>query len=381
MNILEKYSLTCGVRPEHPSVPVGYFPIPYDKYIVIDNRNKNSMNVYDMYSDVISYIYPILESQGIEIVSFCRDDKSLLEKTKTYISLSKKQEAYILSNSLLNIGSDNLSCYFSNALGVSSIGLYSIYPSQINKPIWSDTHTCIESDRCGNLPSYGVKEDPKAINFISPEVIAQKILEKIGIEHKIPFETIFIGDLYPIKVVEVIPDFAVSSSFMNKRALNLRMDYHFDEENMCRWLKDRYLNILTDQPINIDLLKYFKNNIVQITVNIEKGFSESYLKSIQQIGIKTEIFCETKNEINKYRFDFFDFDINENIWKSKEDAGEKVSPNTKFLTSKILLSNGKKYSCYEAKLQEKELTDKPEVIYDTPEFWKELDHYRLINEL
>ena len=29
----------------------------------------------------------------------------------------------------------------------------------------------------------------------------------------------------------------------------------------------------------------------------------------------------------------------------------------------------------------KELTGEPEPIYDTDDFWKELDHYRLINEL
>ena len=35
----------------------------------------------------------------------------------------------------------------------------------------------------------------------------------------------------------------------------------------------------------------------------------------------------------------------------------------------------------EAKKAGKELTNQPELIYDTDEFWKELDHYRLINEL
>ena len=44
------------------------------------------------------------------------------------------------------------------------------------------------------------------------------------------------------------------------------------------------------------------------------------------------------------------------------------------------LSEGKKYSCYEAKKIKKELTNQPESIYDTEEFWKELDHYRLFNE-
>ena len=64
-----------------------------------------------------------------------------------------------------------------------------------------------------------------------------------------------------------------------------------------------------------------------------------------------------------------------------DDAKNLVNHKTKFLTGKILLSEGKKYSCYEAKKAGKELTNQPELIYDTDEFWKELDHYRLINEL
>ena len=60
MNLLEKYSSSCGVKISKPDIAISYFPHRFDKYIVIDNTNKNSMNVYDLYSDVISYIFPIL---------------------------------------------------------------------------------------------------------------------------------------------------------------------------------------------------------------------------------------------------------------------------------------------------------------------------------
>jgi hypothetical protein len=381
MNVLEKYASSCGVKLDSPTVASSYFPLPYDRYIVIDNRNRNGMNVYDMYTDVIAYIAPVLKEHGIGIISLCKDTKSIIEKTRPYISLNKKQEAYILDNSLLNVCSDNLSSYFSSALDVPSISLYATYPADINKPIWSEKHLCIESKRSGNLPAYGVKEDPKSINFIEPEKIAQAVFDKLNIDKKIKWESIFIGDHYPVKIVEVIPDFVADPSFMKSRALNVRMDHHFDEKILCYWLKDRYLNILTDKPINIDILKYFKKNVAQFTVSINDEFTEEYLKSVQEIGIKLEIFCEDLDKINEYRFKFFDFQVNDSDWKSKEDAGDELTDQTKFVTSKVVLSGGKKYSCYESKKQEKELTGEPEVIYDTPEFWKELDHYRLINEL
>ena len=72
------------------------------------------------------------------------------------------------------------------------------------------------------------------------------------------------------------------------------------------------------------------------------------------------------------------------MFKSKSDLKDnlvKLKGSTTFLSGKILLSEGKKYSCYEAKKAKKELTTQPEMVYDTEDFWKELDHYRLINDL
>lgn len=75
MNTSKKYASSCGVPLSDPTVAVGYFPLKSDKYIIIDNRNRNDMNIYGLYSDVISYIYPYLEERGIKIVSFCKSQK------------------------------------------------------------------------------------------------------------------------------------------------------------------------------------------------------------------------------------------------------------------------------------------------------------------
>jgi len=263
-------------------------------------------------------------------------------------------------------------------MGSDSIGLYSIYPSETNRPTWTDKHVPIESERCGNLPSYGVDENPKAINFIKPEIIAQSILDKLKIDVKIPHKTIFIGDYYSAKVVEIIPDFVTEPSFMAKKALNVRMDYHFDEKNLCSWLENRYLNILIDKKINIELLRHFKKNIAQLTVNINDSFDEGYLKEVRKLGIKLEIFCEDPDKVEEYRFKFFDFEVNLSEFKTKEDAQLETSEEVLFVSGKIILSKGQRYSCLEAQKQKKPLTGGVEPVYDTEDFWKELDYYRLI---
>ena len=149
-------------------------------------------------------------------------------------------------------------------------------------------------------------------------------------------------------------------------------------------ITNRKINLLTDKPINLNLLKYFNKSIAQLTININESFTEEYLEKAKATGVNVQIFCEDIDKIKDYRFKFFDFEINESIFRKKSDLEEdteKLNSNSKFLTSKILLSEGKKYSCYEAKKLKKELTGEPEPIYDTDDFWKELDHYRLINEL
>jgi len=384
MNVLEKYATNCGVKIKEPHISTSYFPLREDPYIILDNRSKFESNCYDLFGDVMPYIKPVLEREGISIYSFENNVKDNIEGAQPFVALFKKQESYLIKHSRLVVGCDNVTNYFASGLGVPSIGLYAAYPSRCTEPIWSENHTSLESHRDSNLPAYGLGENPKTVNFIEPEKIADNIFKMLGLEDRVEHKTFFIGDLYPVKVVEVIPDFVPPSGFMEQRALNLRMDYHFDEQILIHWLQNRKINLLSNKPVNLNLLKYFKKNVCQLTVNINKNFTTQYLTDVKNIGINVEVFCEKEDELADYRFKFFDFDVNENMFKSKDDLKEEMSnlnDSTKFLSGKILLSKGKRYSCYEAKKAKKELTTKPELVYDTKDFWKELDHYRLINEL
>ncbi len=384
MNVLEKYATNCGVKIKEPHISTSYFPLREDPYIILDNRSKFESNCYDLFGDVMPYIKPVLEREGISIYSFENNVKDNIEGAQPFVALFKKQESYLIKHSRLVVGCDNVTNYFASGLGVPSIGLYAAYPSRCTEPIWSENHTSLESHRDSNLPAYGLGENPKTVNFIEPEKIADNIFKMLGLEDRVEHKTFFIGDLYPVKVVEVIPDFVPPSGFMEQRALNLRMDYHFDEQILIHWLQNRKINLLSNKPVNLNLLKYFKKNVCQLTVNINKNFTTQYLTDVKNIGINVEVFCEKEDELADYRFKFFDFDVNENMFKSKDDLKEEMSnlnDSTKFLSGKILLSKGKRYSCYEAKKAKKELTAKPELVYDTKDFWKELDHYRLINEL
>ena len=384
MNVLEKYSVNCGVKINRPAVASSYFPLKDESYIIFDSRSLYQTNIYDLFGDVVAHLEDILERNHIKIYSFLIDEKETLPGTQSFINLTKKQEAYLIKHAALVVSCDNLSAYYASALDIPSVGLYSAYPAQCKRPLWSHNHTALESDWVGNLPAYGIDENPKAINFIKPEAIANTVLKKLGLEDSIGIETLYIGDHYPVKVVEVIPDFAAPSDFLQGKAINLRADYHFNEELIVHWLQGRAVNLLIEKPININLLKYFKKNIVQLTVNINDSFSEEYLLEVGATAIPLEIFCEDEAHLERFRFKLFDFNIEKSIFKAKEDLDEsliKFNKNTQFLSGKVLMSEGQRYSCLEAKKQKKVLTGDPEVVYDTKDFWKELDHYRLFNTI
>ena len=67
MNVLEKYSVNCGVKIGRPAPATSYFPLKDDKYIVLDGRNKYPTNIYEMFSDVLGYIKESLERENIKI--------------------------------------------------------------------------------------------------------------------------------------------------------------------------------------------------------------------------------------------------------------------------------------------------------------------------
>ena len=383
MNTLEKYASHCGVGWQKPEVSQSYFPIRDNAYIIIDNRNRIDSNIYELYLDVIEMLSGIFAEYKIDIYMFCSDGKYALAGTRPLVNLHPKQEAFLVKNSLAVISSGNISTYTSSALGVPSIGLYSAVPASVMRPLWDDEHVVIESDRSGALPSYGGEEKIRRINKIKPEDICNQLLKLLDKKERIDVESIHVGDIYQMKVVEVIPDFVPAPDFFLGKVINIRVDYCDDEANLIRWITGRQANLLINKPLNLDLINYFKNSIVQITASIGDEFTEDWIKSAKKIGVNLELSCNDEDRIGDLRYKFFDHTVNENLFKKKSDMWEldKFTNETKFVTGKILVSEGEKYSCLSAKKAKRVLTNDPEVVYDDNEFWKELDHYRLFNEI
>lgn len=386
MNLTEKIALDCGVKISKPYLDRHFLPINIDRYIIIDTRNKYQIGEYDYFADVLDLISPYLIENKIEVFQFAINENQKLKCSKCFISLSKKQENYLISKSELLISNENYTLYSASILGVKSIGLYSLFRPENTRPVWNkNLQIIMESDRDGNLPSYGMlKETPKTINFISPYLIAKNILDSLNIKNELhKFELVYLGKNFNQKIIEIVPDFLSSEDFMRDKSINLRLDYvtNLQASVLYYWMHNRKLNIITDKDINVNLLYPHKNNILLMTIIMSPNISENFLKACKSLGMKIKIFCDDKNKIDDYRFKFLDWEINKDFDENKKFENlQNISGKSKFISSKILISKGKQFSCKANYLLGKHLDKSEEHVILSSEFEKEIEFFKIYNE-
>jgi hypothetical protein len=386
MNIAEKYALECGLKIAKPFIDFAYLPICEDNIITIDTRCRYNDGTYDYFSDVVSLIAPFLKEKNIEIYQIASDENVKLAAKRCFIKINKKQEAYIISKSKLLIANQNYSLYLASALGIPSVGLYSLFESDTIKPIWNQhLQINIDSERYGNLPSYGqLNESPKTVNSISPYLVAKKILDALNIKNDLDrFELVHLGKEFNRKVVEIVPNYTTEEKFLQDQFVNLRLDYieSMSTDALKFWIKNRKVNIITDKDINLSLLAPYKQNVKNITIMISDRISENFLKNCKYLGFSIKIYCNQIDKINEFRFKFLDWDIFEDKASTlPDDVKSKINETTKFTSSKILFSSGKLFSSKASFLRNSPLDKLGEHVILSKEFEEEQDYFKIYNE-
>jgi hypothetical protein len=386
MNLTEKMALDCGVKISQPYLDRYFLPIRNDNYIIIDTRCKNANGEYDYFNDVLDLIKPYLKEVNIDIFQIATDKNAKLACDKCFITINKKQENYLISKARLLISNENYSLHIASVFNTKSIGLYSLFNPINTRPVWNtNSQIILESHRDGNLPSYGrLNESPKTINFISPYVIAKNILNSLGISNDLErFELVHLGKSFNQKIVEIVPDFVSDANFMKDRSINLRLDYikNLNSSVFNYWVSNRKVNIITDKDININMVAPYRNNILLMTIMLSENISEKFLKHCKSIGLKLKIFCDDKNKLEEYRFKFLNWDVHQDF----ENEGTlnkltNLSKNSKFISSKILISKGKQFSCKANYFANKHLDNSEESVILSKEFEQEIEFFKIYNE-
>jgi hypothetical protein len=345
MHILEQYAVNCGVKIGKPYIFKEYVPIPFDKYIVLHAGSGMESKNYDYYDDVVSFIKPYLDKQNIKIVQIGGEKERLIKNCYHLLGTTKKQLAYIIDNSLLYFGNDTISLHFASYFQKKIVCASSVLFESCFYPYWSkkEDYTIINSDRNGLKPSFSNNENPKTINLIKAEKIAEKILNYLNIKHDHLPVSIYRGKRYIESIVEISPSQLIDKNTFNNFVLNIRLDYFPDFDNLNPILQNlqiRPSTIVTDRPINLDILNMFKKNILSIIYDVTNDINLDFLSKLNNYAIKTLLIFKTKEkdseEILKQRqltiidypniiepvtinnFDFNKIDINKSIYRTNK---------------------------------------------------------------
>lgn len=385
MHLLEQYALTTGVKITKPHIETSYYPFPFDKYIVLENGHDIKSRTYGMWSDIILEIKPLLDENEIIIVQIGSSNDEAIPgcydlRGKTTI----KQNAYLLKKCLLHCSTNDFLLDIATHFNVPVVGMYGSTFAGISKPYWGDDSKKIilESHRNGKKPTFLANENPRTINFIFPEQISESILKLLKIEVKEKTCTRFIGNFYTANVLEAVPDFSPPPDFNPGLVINLRMDYHFDLQNMVNWGSNRKVNIFTNKIIDLNYLNAIKSNIIGLQQEICMDLNHKYLNILDNLKIKCDLFTKNERALGKLRMKYFDHSILLKKDKTLEDLKKDndsfvFSDDMYFKSNKLILAKGKKYLTKYHYFADHEYKGKEQTIVNDQKFWEDQEYIRI----
>lgn len=413
-SLAEVYSLGCGAPIGQPTMVESYFPldVPVEKAILIhafagsvkDSNGRKvpafPAKIYDYYPEVISLLKPILEPLGYKFYQIGTSDETPLSGIKHLCGLTTMHQCnYLVRRAALLLGNDSMWAHIRGAAKKPLVVPYGS-TSKPHFPFWRDESktVLIESHRGGNKPSYASSEDPKTINWITPEEIVNACLRVLGIEKQIDRNSFYIGPDYTNQLIELIPDVIIHPDMNIRAPIVVRMDYHHDETMLFKNLILRKASVICNKEIDIDKLKYFKDQIYSIRIEIDK-VSPTWVKKLKSTGIKTDFFSTETDpfKLKSMRLDFYDcclFDTftpptkSEFLKYASQYLNKKLDDsfnmsNLSFKTNKILLSNGKIFLSkphWNKGIYTESSDNNTAKVIDEPSFWEEYSHCYFFTE-
>jgi hypothetical protein len=390
MHIVESYSLNCGAKIDKPYIYKNFFPIPFEKFIIFSPNEKVPSKEYSYFQDVLNMIFPILEKENIKILQTGPKNSFVYDKAINITGqTSSGQVAYLISNSMLVFGNDGFESHVAGAENVPTICINSITYKQNTGPYFGnkDIQKIFESYKnIGNKKaSFNAQENPKSINSIKPEEIANSIFKFLNINFKIPFSTVFFGERYGRNIIQESIPSSKTISFNPETFVEINLDDEINEESFEFQISNyKKCAIVTSKKINLNILKKYKNNIQVLVFKITNGNNVEFLQKVKEIGLNIHLVSDMEqDDINREKIKYYEFG---NINKIKS-VSEEIINNFKndldklyYRSCKITAFDNKFYFSPASKNKNITFSNQNEYqkVIDTPEFWKNLDFYTIV---
>lgn len=374
MLTLENYSLNAGLKYSKPIIHELFYPVPADKYIIIETSEKKEGEISKttIWAQIIVDIDKILSTYKSDIkILFLNTNGQGIDETLNVISLNKKSIsfkhlAYIIKNSLLYCGENDDSIMLSSIFGKKIVQANSSI--QTSKPFWSEPE------------DYSIFSTEKPNRQIPPEKITEAILQKLNLLNKDASsakinKTVYIGNNYigPI-ILESTPDMICNNVAPN---LPLYIRYDFaksfsaqDIHNTISNLQGRKCAIFTDKSIPIENFFQLKENIISIVYDVTDSLDLEFLARASMVSGNIKLIYIKKNSnedsiIEKRKLDLVDTSY---ILDVLDLSGIKVEninfkSDIVYKSKKILLSKNKIFYSKAAMLSDAPIKSASENTY------------------
>jgi len=380
-HIVEEFAKHCGVKISKPEVCDHFFPIVFDKYIVL-SRSCTPSTTYSYWSDVLEIAKPILHKNGFKVLQINKKQGGPVQNVDMMLEgISYPQMSYLIQKSHAVIGESSVLTQIASVYDKPTVSLHAKYFSKNDSPYWGSKSSTIEPDRELLKPSFSEEERPKSIDTISPEEIVKKLLASLNIEANITHKSLHIGNSYTNIVNELCPNFFNPAVMHPETPLNIRLDWHHDPIIATKWMQGRRSNIFIDQPIKLDPWVPLKQNINQINFFVSSLSELKYIKYLQSFGVPVQLITKDKANLESIRLKFIDFIVEEYSFPSKKDLDnlDDICENSFYKSSKNIYSNNSIYPSKAAMIQGIPYQKENRII-DNDTFWEELENYYIYNK-
>ena len=380
-HLVEEYAKNLGVKIAKPTVAKHFYPLLADKYITVYSEHTTESKKYHYFNIVFDLIKNSLSKSGIKVVQIGAKENTVIPNIDAcYGDLTFKQNAYILSKSLLHVGVDNVFSHYVSSINIPLISIFgNIYP-KVSDGFWSakDRKVNIESP-WKEKPCLNLVDPENAINKIKPEIIAQSILDQLKINSKVNIKTVHLGASFKDKIMEVIPNFFQPYQELKDQLIYLRLDYGFDVNSFMQWCQWSNVSIISDKLIPLNILDQIHSRVKNISFIIGENthLDDFYIKNLKSKKINFQILVKDENLIPEIQEKYFEVQVRPYKTLKKEDMTEQPINinNTFFSSSKTILSNGKRYPSKYHWQKDENIVDKNLNMVDDDAFYEELNHY------
>lgn len=377
-HLLKEYAKNLGVKISKPVVKNHFFPIEFENYITVSVDEENQSKNYKNYDIVFFILKPFLQKHNIKVVQI--SGKRLINGVDKALNIPFKQQAYVISKGLLHFGVDGALNHLSSLRRKPTVTLFGNTYANINKPLFSSSSLNINLEpNWDKNPCFSNVDAKQQINNIKPEEIAQSIINLLKKEKaKVNFKTIYQGPAFNQTVIEVVPSSFCDIQTQENQEIFLRVDYGFDQQAFTEFCRRHKCTIFTDKIIQAEDLAPLSSNINNIFLFVHPDddlIPENYFNDLKSLNINPVVLVREKDHLSPVRNKYFDLVVKH--YNANAQKPKNASSKSRFLCTKHLIADGKKYPSY---AHWKNNLDNSDQVIDSDDYWRESEYFYIYEQ-